>query len=497
MWGVGVKIGFKTGMTLSAILMAFSASSCSQPQVFEATENPLPVSFSEAETLQLRANSKSARQNFGRSFDALANDDVVHAEDLQTHHDGKRAEARAQAMTQLLKLDLNGDGQISPTEMLTINSGQIRNWASGSSKYIDFSKADLDEDEHLSLDEIFLFAAENPAPRSRFSGQDFTSYLNVFDLDRNSKITRQELTEGLNQFFEEDKAPPLTRPKPPLRKAQEPPKSCRPEAPQKSDLVVFLSGYEGSGLSSVSVVGMDDDTDVARLNIEKGKQPLYIIASSYEAMIWSIEGETSRVRRFVTAPRRGINGPGVGVTGLSKNKVSFLPEGCLRYFYGSENSNSVLALAKQKTLLDREPDKVLSAYTIAAMNVPSNIDNKPIPRKRDLNKKSFDLYRFSPEGLIMIDKSKVVAPAPVEDYDVYPQEAGLVQLVESGHLEPMERGAFRVVKPINRFPAGLAGAHSVKFIIAKGVPLPGGKPGHSTVYREDTGECLYGHQCRR
>lgn len=41
-----------------------------------------------------------------------------------------------------------------------------------------------------------------------------------------------------------------------------------------------------------------------------------------------------------------------------------------------------------------------------------------------------------------------------------------------------------------RFPAGLAGAHSVKFLLLRGVPKPDGNPGHSTVISEETGEAL-------
>jgi hypothetical protein len=41
-----------------------------------------------------------------------------------------------------------------------------------------------------------------------------------------------------------------------------------------------------------------------------------------------------------------------------------------------------------------------------------------------------------------------------------------------------------------RFPGGLTGAHSVNFLLRRGVPKPSGHPGHSTVVSEDTGEKL-------
>jgi len=43
-----------------------------------------------------------------------------------------------------------------------------------------------------------------------------------------------------------------------------------------------------------------------------------------------------------------------------------------------------------------------------------------------------------------------------------------------------------------RFPAELAGAHSVRFTLGAGVELPGGDIGHSRVFSEETGECILG-----
>lgn len=45
----------------------------------------------------------------------------------------------------------------------------------------------------------------------------------------------------------------------------------------------------------------------------------------------------------------------------------------------------------------------------------------------------------------------------------------------------------KIVKPIKRFPAGLNGSHAVVFVLAKGVPMPAGSPGHSCVISEETG----------
>ena len=86
-----------------------------------------------------------------------------------------------------------------------------------------------------------------------------------------------------------------------------------------------------------------------------------------------------------------------------------------------------------------------------------------------------DLYFYSPGGLVEIDPKAVVSSLPAQTYEVFPQEAGLVQLLESGALKQNRAGEY-VVQKKTRLPAGLAGAHSVKFLLLRGTPLPDGTP---------------------
>jgi len=50
-------------------------------------------------------------------------------------------------------------------------------------------------------------------------------------------------------------------------------------------------------------------------------------------------------------------------------------------------------------------------------------------------------------------------------------------------------GEFLIHKKI-KFPAELNGAHSVKFLLLRGVPDPDGSPGHSDLVSEETGPSL-------
>ena len=109
-----------------------------------------------------------------------------------------------------------------------------------------------------------------------------------------------------------------------------------------------------------------------------------------------------------------------------------------------------------------------------------------------------DLFRFTQEGLATVPLSAVVSSNPVQDYDVFPAHAGLVQLLSSGQIEYEGRrdNSFRksyfIHETFPRFPAGLTGSLSVRFTLGTGLALPGGDIGHSTVFSEETGECILG-----
>ena len=100
------------------------------------------------------------------------------------------------------------------------------------------------------------------------------------------------------------------------------------------------------------------------------------------------------------------------------------------------------------------------------------------------------MLRFHPVGLREIDPENVVSDGDVLAYDVLPQQAGLLQLLLDGKLTYTKDDFFMITEEIPRFPAGLNGGHLVKFMLAEGVPMPSGSPGHSSVYLAETGKCV-------
>jgi hypothetical protein len=249
-------------------------------------------------------------------------------------------------------------------------------------------------------------------------------------------------------------------------------------------------------------------------------------------MIWNINGSTKRVERFVVQPQGARSGPGAGVVGLKKEQVSFVSSGaCTGYFSDADDGKTRIELAKLASWLARPVDHLIVHYTLAGMGLPSGrltnhggrrdgnlviaADGRSFVISRDgvrplegdtegevkqvqgIALVAAALRRYNPGGVVDIALKDVVAAGEVERYEVLPQQAGLLQLMRSGELRRMNDGYFLIQAPIPRFPAGLAGGHSVKFILGDGVPMPAGSPGHSPVYSETTGECLTGTRCRR
>jgi len=72
--------------------------------------------------------------------------------------------------------------------------------------------------------------------------------------------------------------------------AMRPNQRCQPTlSPDPADEIVMLSGYEGTAYSSVAVTSLDRLTGVSRVRIEAGETQLYILASTHNDMLWSIE----------------------------------------------------------------------------------------------------------------------------------------------------------------------------------------------------------------
>ncbi|NND49756.1 MAG: hypothetical protein HKN60_05845, partial [Rhizobiales bacterium] len=192
---------------------------------------------------------------------------------------------------------------------------------------------------------------------------------------------------------------------------------------------------------------------------------------------------------------------------------------CLKYFYKTGGIHEARTVGALHHLTDRRPEVVVGSYQGHVFSLPSGGHTKArdqrdrgltivsgddtfqvvdgvlekLPRK---NRLSHEMLRFAPGGIVKIRPSSVVSEVKVEPYEVLPQQAGLLQLVAQGALKRGPSGEFIIHKKI-RYPAGLNGAHSVKFLLRAGVPEPDGNPGHSCVFSEEKGMVIEGHSACR
>jgi len=225
-------------------------------------------------------------------------------------------------------------------------------------------------------------------------------------------------------------------------------------------------------------------------------------------MVWSIEGDTARVAGFVAAKGQRPGFAGVGVVGLPAEKVDFIDYSCMPYYSGTSSPAATMAQTQFEGIFGLSIDHVVSDYTLSSVALPSGEMIGPNERRdRADNGIEFNsqpatanqtqLLRFTQEGLATVPVNQVVAPGEVQTYDVYPAEAGLAQLLSSGHITFQSNSSSQYIQEtyfihetFPRFPAGLTGSHAVRFILGTGVALPGGDAGHSSIRSEETGECI-------
>jgi EF hand len=300
--------------------------------------------------------------------------------------------------------------------------------------------------------------------------------------------------------------------------------------------VSFIGVHGGAAVSNVSIGGDSELVDVAQVEIQQGTQPLYVVVTSSAAMIWQVTGAVDRVKGFVAASMTGQTVPLSGVTGLPKSAVTILPtKDCLPFFSNPDEPDGKRAVAAVTVMLGgRAPDLVVGRTQLARIRLPIGTSSEkqpypnvaPAPANMDASAVYEELLSDSPGGVVLIDPAQVVAADKVKLYGTLPGKAGLIQLIERGVLQisgwsrSVQLGGtriiggativgggndmrvsrvpsgFRIVGPM-QFPAGLNGAHSVRFVIAPGVALPTGNPGQSNVVCESTGQVITpGQICR-
>lgn len=262
---------------------------------------------------------------------------------------------------------------------------------------------------------------------------------------------------------------------------------CKLPPPSAEAEVVVVGVYEGQAISTVALAGTHRATTAARIRVEPGDTPLYVMANSYRSMLWAFEGDIARVERVILSS--GV--PGVGATGLGRSNIFFAEQRCLPRFYkASTNANTDVFVER---VTGRNPSSTIGVYGATTISLPSgevsDIRGEDVSPPAGFDEAVWKTgLRFSPAGLMDVETSDVVSSAEPERYDVLPSQFGLAQLAGQGKLEAVAPNKFRILGEFSHYPAGLSGAHSVTFLLPEGVTEPAGSPGHSRVERELAGE---------
>jgi Ca2+-binding EF-hand superfamily protein len=449
------------------------------------------------------------------------------AQDLAIAEQVANAQRRAMMLSQVMMLDLDGDGAVTAEEATRATTYQYSRQGNDNQEAIKTEIArsveramanDTNHDGTLTMAEII----EVPLDEQRNRDTTRSASLLALDPNKDGRLTVEELEQLARQAFEGadyDHDGELSNNEIKLlasaRAFQQQIEQAMPcdLHPGTNDIISVLGTYAGAWQPTVTLEGQDAVTHLAIIKIEPGDRPIYLVLNSFYPMIWKFTGATERLSHVVAIRhQRGdkiSEAAGAGVIGVAAEKVAFLPpKSCGQVSYKPDSKQAMVMAGVIARVTGREPDAMLASYAPNTIAVPSGTETK-IAQEKDLvivpgagndvvilgensNVKvvqgngsgaSQEDWLADPATLIKVDPAEVVAPGKVEPYIVLPRQYGLRQLVEEGKLERTEDG-YRIVKPIPRFPTGLAGAHAVTFYLPEGMPLPEGDLGHSEIILE-------------
>jgi Ca2+-binding EF-hand superfamily protein len=481
-----------------------------------------------AKTLAPGLRSYAFQQQMKLPFDMHDTDRDGAITDADRQRSRQRYEAmqRAQQVSLMFQADLNSDGVITADELAIFARYQSRflrgegpesdvRRAEQARRMVEgYMRADTNGDGKIDWDETFAYAKKFPMPSQIDYDAPYRGLLS-FDTDGDGKTTFKEYTDAMEHRFagfDTDGDGVISRaefdaywqrsglPAPKVAEIQpgfeeKVADECAVPKPAKDVKFVLFNGYRPVALSTAAIGSQDKETRTTKVIIEPGPEPLYLVMIAWDRVVWQFEGAVERVKRVILA-EAGVNereGSPVGATGLAREVVTVSNSGRCGLFWVNMNKKNLKETQERTRLLfGREADVMVSSQDMwnlqlpsGTVSVPSQADQSKTFPSLDPNWHSVrgDLLTFYPGGLMRIDATAVIGGQAVTNYEVLPEQAGLLQLLIDGALVRNDRGDFVVTRQA-RFPAGLSGAHAVQFIVPKGVPRPAGDPGHSKVIME-------------
>jgi hypothetical protein len=289
---------------------------------------------------------------------------------------------------------------------------------------------------------------------------------------------------------------------------------CVFPALRDTDKLVLVSAIRGQGISTATIRSQDVATTTATISIESGDTPLYLVILPVQTVIWRFTGAADRIRSLVFASGSTPHfadiayPPLAGETGIPRDKVTFLPQGCLKSFTTTKTIEGTLAAGLLRNYVGRMSDTVLAGEAVSDFSIPSGTVTVTNPHSawRQFSEipATFLSYlgigvhsRFGtyldrqmntqyPDGVIDVTPTEVIASDTVSAYNILPDLAGLQQLVREGAIQDMGSDEYHIKRQI-RLPAELS---TGGFLLLKGVPEPDGDPGKACIVSQETGQVL-------
>ena len=499
-------ISCKRAILTLSLLALFGCNNSGSSHFPPVEDAPLPETYLHNTLLNIERSPERTVRGLQNHFNRLVVDEKVPVKKLQSIANLKMSDTRSKILADFMKLDEDGSGHLSMNETLSLSRKQQYNWYNPNSDFISTKGIDKNEDGQLSFYEIYDFARKTALIPNRLTRAAETE-LNVFNSDGDEFITRSEFEEGLEQLLNKDFRKTVIKSSTIGEKqaSKQPPKECVVELPSKSARVIFLSGMYGAAVPNISLTGQGIETQAVKITIEEGVEPLYIVATAYRPIIWSISGATERVERFVASPSAQKNTEVVGVAGLKKSQVNLTGKGCLPHFSRPTDASGFVAKAKWAQLIKRQPDIMFGGETLRAVSLPEEgiaedalKDWQPNdPKLTHEERLRYVFKKTRIDGILKLRKEDVISADPIEIYGVLPGDAGLIQLIDKGVLDMVDHKTFRITKPLKRLPAPVSRPSTNAFILGKGLPMPEELTGNIRIFAEESGDCLYGRNCNK
>ena len=427
--------------------------------------------------------------------------DGLDRQDIERQKKQLDARWRASQISQILQHDYDGNFSVSPSEIQEFASGDADTRRRQADRILD--EYDANGDGKVTLDEA--------TTNKRIGRSHSLEGLLAADQNGDGKVTAAELltlaqatfdrfdSNGDGLISQEEYKPVAERRRALAEVKRLSDAGCSFPAPSAQTRIVGFGAYQGDTISSSYVGGPDDETSVIDVRIERGDQPLYLLFTSHQPVIWRLTGDVGRVERIVASAHRGVGSrsgrntdkhSAVGVMGVPKSRVSITSATCLPDIRPVQNGetgrNREMAEVRIAAVAGRGPDVLFGEYSPFGVKLPSG-SVFPAPEGANTRPEGFDsavwqeAARYWGGGLANINPDKVVAAVPVEPYRVLPSQMGLAQLVGHGAARKLEGNRFLLLRDIARIPPRMTGAHSAVLVLSEGVKHPPGDPGHGCV----------------